>query len=79
MTRYQKILAVSAVVALPFSLYAGPILAWLFGNFFPGLNESNAGPSALLLWKGGAILLTLAISTFLLSFLVELGLVFFRR
>lgn len=79
MTRYQKILAVSAVVVLPFSLYAGPMLAWLFGHFFPGLNESNASPSALLLWKGGAIFATLAVSALLLSFLVDLGWTLFRR
>lgn len=79
MTRYQKILAVSAVVSLPVSLYAGPILAWLFGEFFPGINESNSGPLALRLWKGGAVLLILAISSLFLAFLVDRGFAFFRR
>lgn len=52
MTLFQQFWIGSAVVLFPFSLYVGKSIAWLFGNFLPGPNETNASDHSLALWRG---------------------------
>ncbi len=71
MSQSQIILVIAIIITGPISFYSGLVNAWLFGNFFPGLNAETASSTTLFLWKAFNILLTWAIAAFLLKSLIS--------
>lgn len=51
MTLFHQIWIGCAVVLSPVGIFVGSKIAWIFGNFLPGPNETNASEHGLALWK----------------------------
>lgn len=78
MTQPQIILIISIIIAGSLSFYPGLVMAWLFGNFFPGIGGPNASTTALFLWKAFHILLLWTVATFLLKSVITFVARFFN-
>jgi hypothetical protein len=70
MNLQQKVFLISALIMLPISIYSGNMMAWLFGNFFPGFTWHDGTPSTL--WRLGMIAATQVVGTLLLFGIISL-------